>query len=1609
MRFSEVRRKISVLLLAVALAAFAASGIVFGITAARAEDVVVPEAHFVMEDRETQGFWYNDDGKDDTVDNGLKENAANRNYGKDGLVLFFHGLRQNGQQSLDVEFLNDFTDNSDGWEINTNANYTEYPSYVTGIEGNITSINDDPFGYWMNTPQTLDQSLGNAKNGLQPLPIEGVALGDGKTWSHGGFGCEAGGITEFTVQVNDNNLHRVTYYVGSPWRHKYQGNDTQHLRIYDLDGNLLAEHAVLDANQGVYVQFLVRGSFKIQFNGESLTAYSNGMFFDPYTENTEIGTSGLSAQLTLPKTVDLNWTNKSADTYTSIFRREKTDGDTYSEWEMIAEVGKGVNTYKDEATNVSTSYEYALASGTVFEKEPQFTYTGVDTASYKEPFIRVRSYNLPDFTNSTKIDTAAYNSTALSFDSYGYAAEKGEKFKVGVTLTKEENGKFVPFENVEVTITIVGDNVYSDIGAAIHEENMDPIFGKGTTEADGSVEIEGSIPFAGDYELVASIEVQPDDDPKTGYDACEATSSVTVTAETGKDLAKPFISSISDAVKPGDTVYLVGNYLQDDGELKIAFAKNEGREPVAFEEHGGRFYYLEQDDILYTDTENGTGIMFTFPEDMDAGWYDFYVCNRNGWGNGITMNAARPLFLDEEGAYEGSEIQIVGRNFLQNEYGVGDDASAFDNLKVKITQVANQSGASVSNGMSYTLTVANGGILTGNKVSAKDALTYDADSDYVDFNGDDKNDVNLTEEQKLLLAGEAIPYTYSLRITIKIPKVYSLGTYEVSVAADGKDFRGLSDNCKLVIYDKKAADWDETVFGSDAGKTENDPLGIGAYWAQDLNYTKVTTMSATDPTNTFATASAYTDKVNSAIEALSNAGGGVLYFPAGTYFLFSNVTLKSNVIIVGAGSDAETGTRFVFSDNTGINKVWFKAGKEDNNIGLARVYLDGTNDGLKDDAGKYYAPKFVVQWSGNGTGTLNSEFEDTTITNVKNRFIVDVNADMYAGETVAENGCNRNISIGGKNCVIKDCDLRGILISTELNSYGQMWNVKMVYEGALETSPHWMGRYVFMENCYFDMCGMGHGPSVKSNQYMAFSYTLHAGNRENPTNDGEVMLMEAPTGAYSTGMVLDATARTITLDFTGGQYISDTTSIRYNMCAVYISDGTGAGQYRYIKKAGTGTYGNTYELMDWEKDWDILPDHTSVFAVIAPLENMTVYNWKAYDCVSSLTFYSNCLDVVIEDCTLIQTAGITGGGLASQGMGGGRVNPAGNIRIVNNHIMGVGSHANSGESAASVAQSGGIQLYSGGSGEYMGLLTFGITIKNNVLEDLFPAVEPEELELGSGLVLYFKGGQDNSNNGMRCVIVEDNVVNGSEWGLHIEYEMVGVVVQNNTVSNTTRHDSDVTIDRPMGFVGTAEHTLYVNGQKSDLSGEYAYETLLPEAEAPEGMSFYGWTTDETLTADSVVTTRAYGSNVTLYAVFGYEVTFDYNYKTSEGADRGEFASFTVLKGGNVAADLAVYGDPFRLGCIFDGWYTDKACTQEFDASKAVDSNITVYAKWLDSNGNELPSDTPNDDPGDTPGEITGEPSGVKNAGLIIGLVVAGEAVVAAAVVAGVLLLGKKKG
>ena len=62
-------------------------------------------------------------------------------------------------------------------------------------------------------------------------------------------------------------------------------------------------------------------------------------------------------------------------------------------------------------------------------------------------------------------------------------------------------------------------------------------------------------------------------------------------------------------------------------------------------------------------------------------------------------------------------------------------------------------------------------------------------------------------------------------------------------------------------------------------------------------------------------------------------------------------------------------------------------------------------------------------------------------------------------------------------------------------------------------------------------------------------------------------------------------------------------------------------------------------------------------------------------------------------------------------------------------------------------------------------------------------------------------------------------------------------------------------------------------------------------------------------------------------------------------------------------------DPTESGFTFGGWYTEAACTTEFDFSTAVTGDIILYAKWTEES--TTPGD-PGEDPGktDDPGKTT---------------------------------------
>lgn len=66
-------------------------------------------------------------------------------------------------------------------------------------------------------------------------------------------------------------------------------------------------------------------------------------------------------------------------------------------------------------------------------------------------------------------------------------------------------------------------------------------------------------------------------------------------------------------------------------------------------------------------------------------------------------------------------------------------------------------------------------------------------------------------------------------------------------------------------------------------------------------------------------------------------------------------------------------------------------------------------------------------------------------------------------------------------------------------------------------------------------------------------------------------------------------------------------------------------------------------------------------------------------------------------------------------------------------------------------------------------------------------------------------------------------------------------------------------------------------------------------------------------------------------------------KVSFSAGEGSKVDFQTTAANGFVAKPA---DPTREGYTFAGWYTDEACTEEYDFATAVTSDLTLYAKWV---------------------------------------------------------------
>lgn len=804
----------------------------------------------------------------------------------------------------------------------------------------------------------------------------------------------------------------------------------------------------------------------------------------------------------------------------------------------------------------------------------------------------------------------------------------------------------------------------------------------------------------------------------------------------------PIIWSISDAVKPNETVTITGHSLHGE-DLTVAYAPNLGKEPEIFNEQDEPLNctYLNKSALTAVDTENGSGLMFILPNSKPCGMYDVWVKANGVWSDGVTLNATRPLYLNQEASYSGLPIEIVGRNFFQSEYGIGTEEMSLASLKVKLVRVSDINGT--IDGITEETTI---GVESSVRYTTSDSVT-----------------------------GETIVDSNPYKITFLTPTVSNVGTYKVLVASDGIDFRELQENQQLIIYSEKVQSWDESVFGQIANNTHigNDPLDLKSYWAQDLNYNNIETILPNETTDT-----TLGTKIAQAAYRLSQKGGGVVYFPEGDYYLTHCSSFYENVIWVGAGADK---TKIHYSvENTGGGS-WIKANGV-SNIGFARMTFTQANPNLK------VYPDAILNLA-DTAGVTSDGAVDVSLQGSKNKFVTDVVIDFpydtinADGETI-ENQRRFCSFAGAKNFVFQNVLYEGsnFPMNCSVYEYVNIRNAKL-YSNDSNDFMSVMSNYTFLENVLFEKDWNGHGISLRNNASVSNCYVAKVGDPNWVGNIGEALVFEPSPGFYSVGTIADATDRTFTVNMHAGTEITNAApKLACNNFAIQIVGGKGGGQIRYFKRSPVSK--NCYELLDGEKAWDVIPDETSRYTIIIPMKNATIYRFKAENCVKGIYLYSQMFDTVVAECDLKNTEGVL---LYSVSIPvNGRINPNANVRIVNNRIEGVSPGSNK----------GGINIRYDSVGDStingFGTLIQGVEIKGNSLFNTTPidnhtGISATEQSVRCGIVIDYVSGYDaktDSKLDVKFVTVENNVLTDSQYGIYYEMASTGAVIRNNVIKET---------------------------------------------------------------------------------------------------------------------------------------------------------------------------------------------------------------------------------
>ena len=597
---------------------------------------------------------------------------------------------------------------------------------------------------------------------------------------------------------------------------------------------------------------------------------------------------------------------------------------------------------------------------------------------------------------------------------------------------------------------------------------------------------------------------------------------------------------------------------------------------------------------------------------------------------------------------------------------------------------------------------------------------------------------------------------YSLAFTLgQLP----LGSYEVQLSNNGgASWFGLQSKQRLTVLPEG-----------------NDFFNLGVAWMdcyQWANVFRVTDYGAgwKDP----AADKAAFEKAAAAAKA---AGGGVVYMPNGTYYL-DRLQLPSGVVLMGEEMEK---TVLVYCGN-GAKENFIQGDAQTQNegyLGFARftVRLEAENK----------RPECFF-WLGHDWA--DGYPDDVRIRSAKNFFLYQVCLDS-AESAPAEGGRGLGIVLIAKErFLVQDCKFHGFKVamgSARINEYETLRNNHWDLSGGnLYISGNYSfvegnkitGRYTLLEENEYQ--GGTHGFCVSAWCHVEGNFVGNMGARDTGptgqdlTNDGETYLVETqdPT---EFGAVVDADRKTVTVCPQKGKYQKsrmDSGLYNRNWPAIAIIRGRGMGQLRKVENVDC-----VNRIITVKDAWDVIPDSTSFFTLVIPMECTTFYNNVEQTSAKGVYLYGSVYDVVVaghqsQDCLGISVCVPQVGDVPSR-----RFWIADYIDIRDNVIKGYSKRAQ-------CAHIGVISERGIVGSKFYATSAFGIEIRNNRIEGekgLRPTGRVEGPP-ASGIVLRSGTARLNSDNrvgDISAVMIENNALINQDLGIRYTLSDYGILIKDN--------------------------------------------------------------------------------------------------------------------------------------------------------------------------------------------------------------------------------------